>query len=165
MDADGSQHATCAVRVVNIYATPWRFNGELRGDEGTPTGLSDLKKHYELYKEQLPRLLPDTVFGDLKRYGDVTLAHEVKNVIIENPKAELFTLPSKQIVLAVTMCLADGVLTDERTVEAIVAVLEQCIVGDIKIGRRMVADVLSMAFANLTDDKNGKKKDKPKFSK
>jgi len=143
VDADGSQQVVCPVRVVNIYATPWRFNGKLRDDEGTPTTLSGLEQHYELYKEQLPRLLPDRVLGDRIRCGAVTLAQDVEGVTVDNAKAELFMLPSKQVVLAVTMCLADGVLTDEQRVEPIVEVLEQCIVGDIKIGECMVADALS----------------------
>jgi hypothetical protein len=147
MEADESQHAACAVRVVNIYATPWRFNGKLHDDEGTPTDLSGLETHYELYKEQLPRLLPDRVLGDLKGRGKVALARRVEGITVNDPKAELFTLPSKQVVLAITMCLAGGMLTDEQRAEPISKVLEQCIVGDIKIGGRMVADVLNAMFA------------------
>jgi hypothetical protein len=147
MDADGLQHSAYTVRVVNIYATPWRFNGKLRSDEGAPTDLSGLEHHYELYKEQLPRLLPNRVLGDDIRYGGVTLVHAVKGVTVENAKAELFTLPSKQVVLAVTMRLAADVLDDEQRARPIVEVLEQCIVDNIKIGEHMVADALSAAFA------------------
>jgi hypothetical protein len=151
MDPGGSEHPACPVRVVNIYATPWRFNGKLRGDEGTPRNLSGLEQHYELYKEQLPQLLPDRVLGNRIRRGAVTLGQEVVGVTVDNAKAELFMLPSKQVVLAVTMCLADGVLTDEKLVEPIVEVLEQCIVGDLKIGKCMVADALTADFAELPD--------------
>lgn len=149
MDAGGSQHGACPVRVVNIYATPWRFNGTLGDDECTPTNLNGLEQHYKLYKDQLPRLLPARVLGERIQSGAVTLAQEVRGVTVANAKAELFMLPSKQVVLAVTMCLADGVLTDGRGVEPIVEVLEQCIVGDIKIGEHMVADALSADFAGL----------------
>jgi hypothetical protein len=136
--------ASCAVRVVNIYATPWRFNGKLRDDEGTPRDLSGLETHYELYKEQLPRLLPDRMFGDLKSHGRVTLAHAVEDITVVDPKAELFTLPSRQVVLAVTMCLAGSTLIDKP----IANVLEQCIAGNIRVGDRMVEDVLSAMFAD-----------------
>ncbi len=149
MDARGSDHADCTVRVVNIYATPWRFTGKLRDDEGTPTDLSGLEKHYTLYKEQLPRLLPGRVLGDRLRSGDVTLTEGVDGVTVESPKAELFMLPSKQVVLAVTMCLTDGVLDDEEAAKPIVEVLERCIVEDIKdikIGGYLAAEALRADF-------------------
>lgn len=146
MEAEGSRPGACAVRVVNIYATPWRFNGTLRDDEGMPAELSGLEQHYELYKEQLPRQLPDEVFGDRPLSGGVSLARPVDGICVDAAKAELFTLPSKQVVLAVTMCLADGLLTDERQADPVVEVLEQCVVGDIRIGELMVAEALSAQF-------------------
>src|SRR5258708_5628557 len=100
----------CAVRVLNIYATPWRFNGKLHNHEGAPTDLSGLEQHYELYKEQLPRLLPERVVGDRMWSSCVELAHAVGDVTVEDIKAELFALPSNQVVLAVTMCLAESVV-------------------------------------------------------
>ncbi|HEY2763268.1 MAG TPA: hypothetical protein VGJ13_04540 [Pseudonocardiaceae bacterium] len=138
------------MQVVNIYATPWRFTGKLRNDEGKPTDLSGLEKNYTLYKEQLPRLLPDRVLGDRLRLGAVTLAEDVDGVTVDNAKAELFMLPSKQVVLAVSMCLTDGVLHDEKAVMPIVEVLERCIdedIKDIKIGGHLAAAALSADFA------------------
>ncbi len=42
MTAGESAHADCALRVVNIYATPWRFDDRLSDTEGTPPDLSGL---------------------------------------------------------------------------------------------------------------------------
>ncbi|MGH3798360.1 MAG: hypothetical protein ACRDSP_26225 [Pseudonocardiaceae bacterium] len=138
--------------MVNIYATPWRFTGKLRDNEGKPTDLSGLEKNYTLYKEQLPRLLPNRVLGDRLRRGTVTLAEDVDGVTVENARAELFMLPSKQVVLAVSMCLTDGVLHDEAAAMPIVEVLERCIdedIKDIKIGGYLAAAALSEDFAEL----------------
>jgi hypothetical protein len=151
MDTSGSQHASSTVRVVNVYATPWRLYEKLDHDEGMPTDLSGLEQHYELYKEQLPRLLPTRVLGKHILGNDVALANEVAGVTVKNAKVELFSIPSKQVVLAVTICLTDSALTDEQDeqqAEPLAKVLDQCIAGKIKIGEQMMEDVLSANFAN-----------------
>lgn len=142
MPAGEPHRGAAAVRVVNIYATPWSFNGELHEGEGEPLDLGGLEQHYELYKEQLPRLLPPRVLGDWILCRDVELAQSVEGVSVADARTELFTLPSKQVVLAITMTLHGGALTDTQQVEPIVTVLEQCILGQIKIGNRMVATAL-----------------------
>ena len=146
MHAGKSERRSNLVRVVNIYATPWRFNGKLHKDEGAPPDLGGLDQHYELYKEQLPRLLPVRVLGERLADCDVALARAVANVTVENAKAELYALPSNQVVLAVTMWLANGVLTDERRADPVAEVLEQCIVGDVLLDGDGLAEAVRDLF-------------------
>src|SRR3954447_25177108 len=134
MDSDKPEQDDGTVTVVNVYATPWRFNGTLEPDEGAPTDLAGMEKLYELYREQLPRLLPQRVLGDGVDMASVELAAQVGGVRINNAGAELYALPSNQVVLSVTMCLANGVLTSERRAQPVANVLEQCITGEITIG-------------------------------
>lgn len=142
MTTEKPGHAAGTVRVVNIYATPWIFNGKLNEDEGKPLDLGGLEEHYALYKEQLPRLLPRRVLSDWTDDNDVELAQTVDGVAVGDARAELFTLPSKQVVLAVTMSLDGGALTDTQQVKPIATVLEQCIFGQITLGGRGLATAL-----------------------
>ena len=43
MTTEEPDHAAGTVRVVNIYATPWTFNGKLNEDEGKPLDLGGLE--------------------------------------------------------------------------------------------------------------------------
>lgn len=178
MGSGESQSTDCAVRVVNVYATPWLFNGKLDDNEGTPDDLSVLEEYYtvfgeqydlyeeyyKLYKKQLPQQLPDRLLGRRLRYYSVIFPDSgvLKGVDIQPAKVQLFTLPSKQVVLAVTLNLAGGVYVNEREDDPIVwvtdhiaEVLEQCIYGNIKLqcrdGENKVVDECEIEKA-LSDD-------------
>ena len=137
---------TCPVRVVNIYATPWTFNGRLTADEGTPDNLGELEEHYELYKGQLPRLLPPRV-----RCGKIFDRHVSFpgsiGVKIRDAIAQLYVLPSKQIVLAVSMCIVDASLDSEEHAQRVAKLLEECISGRFKIGNVAVEGALNDEFS------------------
>ncbi|MGH3887744.1 MAG: hypothetical protein ACRDSZ_14455 [Pseudonocardiaceae bacterium] len=161
MTTDEAGRAGCVVRVVNIYAIPWSFNGELNDDEGEPHDLGGLEQHYALYKEQLPRLLPPRVLRD-GIGNDVKLAQAVDGMAVADARAELFTLPSKQVVLAVTMSLNGGALTDTQQVESIATVLEQCISGQIMLGGRRLETALPEKLPKrLPDGGKGFSRDVP----
>lgn len=164
MTTDEASHTGCAVRVVNIYAIPWSFNGVLNDDEGEPLDLGGLEHHYALYKEQLPRLLPPRVLSDWRcNYEhDVKLAKNVDGVDVTEARAELYVLPSKQVVLAVTMCLKGGALTDTQQVEPIATVLERCIFGQIMFGSRELSMALPEKLPEtLADGSKGFSRDVP----
>ncbi len=160
------EHEGCAVRVVNVYATPWRFTGKLIGDEGRPTDLAGLEAHYDNYKEQLPRLLPPRVLGgtDLScakfkvpepdpgkappaRVAEATLGHV---------RTALYALPSNQVVLTVTMCLENCLLTKEHQVDILGVLLEQCIVGKFALDGTEVEPLLSALLGDQTTEKDAR---------
>jgi len=162
MTTEEPDHAAGTVRVVNIYATPWTFNGKLNEDEGKPLDLGGLEQHYALYKEQLPRLLPPRVLSDWIGNNAVELAQAVDGVTVADARAELFTLPSKQVVLAVTMSLNGGALTDAQQVEPIATVLEQGIFGQIMLGSRRLETALPEKLPQrLPDGGKGFNRDVP----
>lgn len=162
MTTEKADHAAGTVRVVNIYATPWTFNGKLNEDEGKPRDLGGLEQHYALYKEQLPRLLPPCVLSDWIGHNDVELTQAVDGVTVADARAELFTLPSKQVVLAVTMSLNGAALIDTQQVEPIATVLEQCIFGQIMLGGRRLETALPEKLPErLPDGGRGFNRDVP----
>lgn len=154
--------AASTVRVVNIYATPWTFNGSLNENEGQPLDLGGLEQHYTLYREQLPRLLPPRVLSDWIGNNEVELAQTVDGVRVADARAELFTLPSKQVVLAVTMSLAGATLTDTQQVTPIATVLDQGIFGQILLGSRRLETALPEKLPEkLPDGGKGFSRDVP----
>jgi hypothetical protein len=96
------------VRVVNVYAAPWLYRGRLQKNEGRPTPYDGaVDDFYELYRDQLPRRIPD----DRLTAPLTTRALSVKETEVGRPfssvaaSAELFVLPSNQVVLVVTLAL------------------------------------------------------------
>src|SRR5262245_52086402 len=94
----------CRVRVVVIYSLPWRYRGQSSRNLPEELELSDLQQHYELYREQLPRLLPDEFIGGTAAAESVELDRAVPGITITESSSMLFALPSNQVVLAVTLC-------------------------------------------------------------
>ncbi|GAA1814832.1 hypothetical protein GCM10009682_39960 [Luedemannella flava] len=145
------RRAECNFRVTTVYATSWRFKGKLNGGEGTPAYLGELAESYQLYRVQLPRLLPPRVLGLALENADVgilRLSGESKpNVELVDGVAELFTLPSNQVVLAVTLWLRGKHLTREEAAAPIANILEKCIRGDITLGAHSAENALPEIIA------------------
>jgi hypothetical protein len=124
----------CRIRVVTIYSTSWRYRGKAHEDLGARLELDDLKRHYELYRDQLPRLLPfDLLGGRICELDDLRLGRPVDGIRIDKADALLFALPSNQVVLAVTLEFTTQPLRDLSSVRPITQVLEQCIENKIKL--------------------------------
>jgi hypothetical protein len=124
----------CRIRVVTIYSTSWHYRGKAHEDLGARLELGGLKRHYELYRDQLPRLLPfDLLGGRICELDDLRLDEPVDGIRIDKVDALLFALPSNQVVLAVTLEFTTQPLRDLPSVQPITRVLEQCIENKIKV--------------------------------
>ncbi|MGH4006588.1 MAG: hypothetical protein ACRDTH_00180 [Pseudonocardiaceae bacterium] len=99
------------------------------------------RRHLD-FSQHRALLLPPRVLSDWIGNNDVELEQAVDGVTVDGARAELFTLPSKQVVLAVTMSLNGGALTDTHQVEPIATVLERCIFGQIMLGSRRLHTAL-----------------------
>jgi hypothetical protein len=122
----------CEIRVVSIYSTPWRYLGTSRKGLSDKLALGGLERHYELYKDQLPRLLPLDLLGGPIGEGDIQLAKPVAGIEMSETDAMLFALPSNQVVLAVTLAFATRPLKKVSDVEPITGVLDQSIEAEIR---------------------------------
>ncbi|HEX6468818.1 MAG TPA: hypothetical protein VF069_06940, partial [Streptosporangiaceae bacterium] len=126
--------ADCRVRVVTIYATSWRYKGDSLEKLGARLVLGGLTRHYELYKDQLPRLLPFSLLGGpIHDLTDVRLKQPVDGIEMAGVDALLFALPSNQVVLAVILEFSTSPLRDLASVGPITRVLEQCIENELEI--------------------------------
>jgi hypothetical protein len=124
----------CRVRVVTIYATSWRYKGATREDLSAKLELGGLNRHYELYKDQLPRLLPFSLLGGpIRNLTDLRLKQPVDGVDMARADALLFALPSNQVVLAVILEFTTSPLRDLTSVKPITRVLEQGIENELEI--------------------------------
>jgi Ca2+/Na+ antiporter len=160
---DEYEHKNCAVRVVNVYATPWRFTGKLGADEGRPTDLAGLEEHYDNYKEQLPRLLPagkltgtklsSATIQVLEPDSGTQSPAKVSEAALSHVRTALYALPSNQVVLTVSMCLPNCLLTDEHQVDVLGVLLEQCIVGKFTVDGRPVDALLKELLVGQTAEK------------
>lgn len=138
----------CDVRVVSTYSTSWHFLGSAGDDLREYLKLDELTRHYELYKNQLPRLLPSGVLGELtakeikfvNEQDGVRFADEHDGVENVTADARLFALPSNQVVLAVTLAFRTRPLADEAGVAPIAKVLELAVDSDITINNVKLAD-------------------------
>ena len=145
-DHKKSAHADLTFRVTTVYATSWRFKGKLRSDEGTPDYLGELADSYELYRVQLPRLLPPRVIGERLKTFDIGVQlkpDQLEKIKIVDGVAELFTLPSNQVVLAVTLWLFGEPLNNEMTDTPLSRILEKCIRGEITLGGQLAEEALA----------------------
>lgn len=122
----------CEIRVVSIYSTPWRYLGSSRKGLSDKLALGGLERHYELYKDQLPRLLPLDLLGGPIRENDIQLGTSVPGIEMSGTDAMLFALPSNQVVLAVTLAFTTRPLTEVSDVEPITGVLDQSIEAEIR---------------------------------
>jgi hypothetical protein len=145
------------VRVISVYATPWRFMGEL-DPEAEHLSLGQLEEFYALYRDQLPQIL-------LREEHDAqALAFEPLNeqearekgdrirpiddgVEITSMQSWLFVLPSDQIVAAIDFELRsysmrrgeDSVIDPLPTIR----LLERCAYARLNIGGRTLEDHIS----------------------
>jgi hypothetical protein len=122
---------TCSVRVANIYATRWRYRGDGAEELQKHMNLGRLAKFYDVYRDQLPKMLPLPRDGDGDGDGDgalaIALADDVDGLELGDASVQLFTLPSDQVVLAVTLEFTTGRLAAGKDARPITSVLEQCI--------------------------------------
>jgi hypothetical protein len=127
-----AQTKGCRVRVVTIYSLPWHYRGESRRDlTGELELIGALRDHYELYREQLPRLLPDEFIGGAGVASSIELEKTVSGINVTQAKSMLFALPSNQVVLAVIFCFTTHTTNRRDDVRAISNVLEQTIEGNL----------------------------------
>jgi hypothetical protein len=118
------------IRIVSIYSLPWHYRGTSSRDLPEELQLGELLNHYELYREQLPRLLPNQFLGWEEDYS-IELMQPVDGIAISKTDAMLFALPSNQVVLAVVIEFSAS--SDADGLNAITRVLEQSIEGAMKI--------------------------------
>ncbi|GAB2855528.1 hypothetical protein GCM10027176_67600 [Actinoallomurus bryophytorum] len=132
----------CKVRVVTTYSTSWHYQGTSSEDLGDRLELGGLQRHYELYKDQLPRLLPFDLIGGgtVGEAVDVRLIDLVDGIGMARTDALLFALPSNQVVLAVILEFTTQPLRDLSSVKPITRVLEQCIENEVRIGGKDLQD-------------------------
>lgn len=150
-DPDGTDR--CRLRVVCIYSTSWRHLGTEREDLSAKLELGGLTRHYELYKDQLPRLLPACFLGGPIAEGDITLAEPVPGIEMTESDAALFALPSNQVVLAVSLGFTTGPLSELPNVASVSRVLEQSIEAAVNIrGRSLTAYAERLERHGLTHD-------------
>ncbi|HEY2672533.1 MAG TPA: hypothetical protein VGJ07_19445 [Rugosimonospora sp.] len=138
---------------MSIYSTSWRHLGTEREDLSSKLELGGLTRHYELYKDQLPRLLPFSILGGPFDTGDIEISQPVPGVEMTESDAVLFALPSNQVVLAVTLGFTTAPLSDAPSVAAISRVLEQSIEGAVNIrGRGLTEHVDALKQDDLIRD-------------
>jgi hypothetical protein len=126
------------VRVINVYSLPWQYDGTSSRNPTEELKLGNLREHYELYRDQLPRLLPDSFFGGRRC---------VENLKIEGldthdkNEAVLFALPSNQVVLAVVLTF------ETASLDSVAAVLDKGIEGRFLVDDKgMVAHLEGFPF-------------------
>lgn len=133
MPNESNATTQCRVQVANIYATSWRYR-PCKDDQGSSVDLSeklnlgDLKKHYELYKDQLPRPLDGPCDAD-----HIDLAEGAPGIRVDKVEAMLFALPSNQVVITITLDFTTPSLEEPHGVAAITQVLDQGIEGRITV--------------------------------
>jgi hypothetical protein len=115
-----------------MYSLAWHYHGKSSQDLPKELELGELRRHYELYREQLPRLLPDEFLGGKDTAENVSLDKPVAGISLTKSDAMLFTLPSDQVVLAVVFGFTTADPLDRPAcVRAIANVLEQSIKGQV----------------------------------
>ncbi|WP_203920817.1 hypothetical protein [Rugosimonospora africana] len=136
-----------------IYSTSWLYLGQKRQDLSAKLELSGLTRHYELYKDQLPRLLPPSFLGGPIGAGDIAIAEPVTGITMTESDAALFALPSNQVVLAVSLGFTTGPLSEPDNVTSVSRVLEQSIGAAVTIrGQSLIAYADELGQHGLTRD-------------
>ncbi len=115
------------VRIVNIYSTSYNYSGVEERPLDEELLLGTLSSYYDLYRNQLPRLLPESFLTGPVGNLSVTLDRDVAGINNSAVDAMLFTLPSSQVILVIWFAF-DCDLNDLRP---IVSVLERSIEGGI----------------------------------
>jgi hypothetical protein len=126
----------CHLRVITMYSMPWHYRGASSRNLPKELEFGPLLEHYELYREQLPRLLPDDFLGGEDVAKSPSLERPVDDITPIGSDVMLFALPSNQVVLAVIFTFTTHPLDNPLGVQAIAEVLEQSIFEKIKIGEQ-----------------------------
>jgi hypothetical protein len=150
-DHGGGQHT---VRVISIYATPWRYRGSPRQgpEEKLPLGLRLEEFHY-LFQEQLPRPLYDEPLaagqlGLLAPSGPGADGQnsDIRELDITTAQMWLFYLPSDQVVAALDLEFRSPPLDVDAALTT--RVLEHCAFDEFTVnGMRLGAHVADLAEA------------------
>src|SRR5262249_40876175 len=115
------------VRIVNIYSTSYNYSGVEERPLDEELVLGTLSSYYGLYRNQLPRLLPESFLTGPVGNFSVTLDRDVAGINNPAVDAMLFTLPSNQVILVVWFAFN----CDLNDLRPIVSVLERSIEGGI----------------------------------
>jgi hypothetical protein len=125
------------VRVISIYATPWRYrpdgaeNPELSLSRQLPLGA--LEDFHDLFWDQLPRVLANS---------EESVAVDSEGAVtVPRARSWLFALPSDQVVAALDLEFTSPPL-DERP-ELTVVMLECCAFTQLRVGGRSYEDHVS----------------------
>jgi hypothetical protein len=150
-DHGGGQHT---VRVISIYATPWRYRGSPRQgpEEKLPLGPRLEEFHY-LFQEQLPRPLYDEPLaadqlGLLAPAGASAGSGRSGTADLQIAKAQmwLFYLPSDQVVAALDLEFSSAPLDVDAALTT--RVLEHCAFDDFTVDQvRLGEHVAELAEA------------------
>ena len=137
------------VRIVNIYSTGYVYSGDKELPLNQKLVLGTLAEYYDLYRVQLPRLLPESFLAVGDSPVSIALAENVPGVTHLTTEVMLFALPSNQVILAV------GVAFDcpLRDLQPIVATLEQGIEGGIVLNGEPLDASLRTQLSALPDMK------------
>ncbi|GAA0564988.1 hypothetical protein GCM10010172_55600 [Paractinoplanes ferrugineus] len=118
------------VRVINVYSLPWQYDGISSRNPTEELELGNLRDHYELYRDQLPRLLPDDFFGGRRCVENLGIDSPIR---FDKCEAVLFALPSDQVVLAVVLEF------DTSSLDETAAVLDLGIEGKFQVDGKDLA--------------------------
>ena len=127
------------VGVTTVYSVNYSYHGE---DSRLARELlvGSPLEYLDLYEDHLPGRLPSNAFFDstLAPQPNVRLAREIPGLGDYDVDATLFTLPSNQVVLAVSFEFTCG--SDDP--QHLIALLEQAIAGDVIVKGVKLADFL-----------------------
>jgi hypothetical protein len=153
MPNDSGATSSCQVRVVSIYSTSLRYKGRAPEDLSAKLELGGLTRHYELYQDQLPRLLPFAFLGGPIGPGDIAVTGGMDGIEVTGADAVLFALPSDQVVLAVTLGFVTAPLSDPAGLRSVTHVLEQSIEAAVTIrGRDLTQWVAELPASRPSED-------------
>jgi hypothetical protein len=125
MNSEVPLSSTPKARIVNIYSTGYTYGGSQERPLNEELLLGALSNYYDLYRVQLPRLLPEDFLTAPDGSLSVELGAEVSGAHGVELDAMLFALPSNQVILAILVDFD----CDLRDLRPIVGVLEQGIQG------------------------------------
>jgi hypothetical protein len=145
MSVRRSAARSCSIRIVNIYATGYRYYGEGSGQLPEKLRLGRLKEFYEVYREQLPRWLP----AERVPVHNVTFPAPIDGIAVREVDTLLFALPSNQVVMAVILDLTTLPLTNRENARPTSAVLAECIEVNLRLERRDLSEHLQLLAARI----------------
>jgi hypothetical protein len=148
MSDETTDPTDCTARIVSIHATSWRIKEKPAAEEEIPKWLSSLARTYEQNRVQLPRAVPASALNGNLDNPAITLVPESDGVTIAKSEVKLFTLPSNQVVLEVTLWLRGGALNNPTVAAPIAAVLERCVDGAFTINGKPAEQAITEVLDN-----------------